>query len=154
MTNAQRAIAAVVAVLAAIYGTGVLWSVVNILFLVPRSGGIGAVSTGIAETAFDPVGLLGVALFATSIGVNRRLAGWARHQPSAVAALHRAQTIALLIMAGAIALFALLAVRGLMSDFRLGLAIALLAEIALAAQWLLLAPILTIFAIRAPSSAT
>jgi hypothetical protein len=41
-----------------------------------------------------------------------------------------------------------------MSDLRLGIAVALLAELALAAQWLLLAPVLTIFAIRAPSSAT
>jgi hypothetical protein len=152
MANARRAIAAVVAVLAAIYGTVVLWSVVEILFLVPRSGSgfVGGVSSGVA----DPVGLLGVALFATSIVANRRLAGWVRRQPPAVAALHRGQTIALLIMAGAIALFVLLAARGLMSDFRLGIAIALLAEVALAAQWLLLAPILTIFAIRAPSSAT
>ena len=152
ISNARRAIAAVVAVLAAIYGAGGLWSVVNILFVVPRleSGGIGAVSAGI----IDPIGLLGFALFATSIVANRWLAGWARRQPPAVTALHRAQTIALLIMAGAVALFVLLAVRGLMSDVRLGIAIALLAEIALAAQWLLLACVLAIFAIRAPSSAT
>jgi hypothetical protein len=152
LANWQRAILVEVAILAAIYGAALLWNVIDVLFLVPRtgSGGIGAVSTSVAQ----PSSLLGLGLFVASVVANRRLARWARSQTRAVAALHRGQTIALQILAAAIVAFVLLAVRGLMSDFRLGIAIALLAELAFAAQWLLLAPILTIFAIRAPSSAT
>ena len=143
--KAQKAIAAIVAMVTFTYGALVLWSIGPIAweFADAGSGGIGAVSAGLFE---------GVVPVATGAVANRVLAGWARRAGTLVQALHRAHSIVLLIVAGLVVLAVILVspvTAG--TDARLWMGFALVVGLAIAAQSIALALMLAFFVAEDPA---
>ena len=141
--KAQKTVAGILAAIAAILGTTMLWHLGYSAWSQADSGssGIGAVSVGLSE-AFVPL---------AGAVANRVLVRWARRAGGAVLVFHRAHSVLLLfyvvLMVLSVALFL-----GLLADFRVYLDPRLLITtfwitgFTLAIQFLVLAVILAFFA--------
>jgi hypothetical protein len=141
--TAQKTLAGIVAVFAAMYGAMVLWGIGYIAWSIfdAGSGGIGAVSFGLVD--------LGLGVPLAGAVANRVLVHWSRRAGGKVLALHRTHSILLLLVVGLVVLSVIVLNQpGVVNDARVWMVIFFVAEAALAVQALLLALILAFFVIR------
>lgn len=126
------------AAIAAYCGVALLWAVVNVFSILESdaAGGLGAVSVGAGV-------LIPLALIA-SAAANLLLAGAARRAGGLVAALHRVQSVTLLLGLALLAMLVSVLVFSLVSGTTL-VAAALLIGLVFAAQFLLVAAMLVGF---------
>ena len=135
--RAQKAVAGIAAAIAAVYGTTMLWGVGYVAWSLADagSGGIGAVSSGLLEVVIP---------LAMGTVTNRALAHWARRAGGATRTIHRVHTITLILIAVMVVLL-VVELAGL-GVGPLWIVTGLIAAFTLAAQSLLLAVILALFA--------
>jgi hypothetical protein len=145
--NIQKALAGTAAIVAALYGMTALRSVLHGAWFLADSGsgGIGAVSLGLFEALLP---------LAAGAAVNRVLVRWARRAGGVILILHRTHTMMLLLLTVLVALTVIVFAAGFRLGFELldWLTFGMITGFTFAAQSLLLAVTLFVFATKEPDS--